>query len=456
MSKILQMLQGMAGDAVKNAQDDDILGINQQSQSVNPMLGMIDVNGNAIATPAVENEVSPSEDLAINPELAEKFGMSEKDVYQGGQALKTAQTLDVIRQKPQEQRNEEEQTLFKTITQKAGEFFGNEENMLNMALAFNTLRFQPDQQLSAGIQNRLQTIQERKYAKQQLEQAMPQLLSQFPQFADLIKSGLISPKDLLAIASKNPSKLQQMVEMLKTPEGKQQLAELSKIGALGGTKVNVDTGGKEYDKELAEAVNKGFDRFMNAGRSAQEKLNDLGQFTRQFSKITPSAYTDKTKQEFLQLASRFGFNLNPDLLSDYASIQSAATQLVISELRQNVGVQTDFDFQVAERYLPSLEKGAANDELLAYQNSVADINKQLANISVSGRTHDYNEDKNLLQKAELLKLNAPAAYVSKRYPNARPVYFTEWFGKYLRKYPDKTRLEAMQDWVRLADADGVR
>jgi hypothetical protein len=198
MSKILQMLQGMAGDAVKNAQDDDILGINQQSQSVNPMLGMIDVNGNAIATPAVENEVSPSEDLAINPELAEKFGMSEKDVYQGGQALKTAQTLDVIRQKPQEQRNEEEQTLFKTITQKAGEFFGNEENMLNMALAFNTLRFQPDQQLAAGIQNRLQTIQERK--TNQLESTM--IYNQLMEMGEtdaaaMVKSSPESAKDIL-------------------------------------------------------------------------------------------------------------------------------------------------------------------------------------------------------------------------------------------------------------------
>lgn len=40
-------------------------------------------------------------------------------------------------------------------------FFGDEAKMLQLALAFNTLRYQPDQQLAAGIQKRLEQIDTR-------------------------------------------------------------------------------------------------------------------------------------------------------------------------------------------------------------------------------------------------------------------------------------------------------
>jgi len=53
---------------------------------------------------------------------------------------------------------EEEPSIFDTMGDKIGEFFGNEEKMLTLALAFNSLRFKPDDTLAAGINKRLETL----------------------------------------------------------------------------------------------------------------------------------------------------------------------------------------------------------------------------------------------------------------------------------------------------------
>ena len=51
-------------------------------------------------------------------------------------------------------------SFFDVMGDKISDFFGSEEKMLNLALAFNTLRYQPDNQLAAGIQDRLKVIKE--------------------------------------------------------------------------------------------------------------------------------------------------------------------------------------------------------------------------------------------------------------------------------------------------------
>lgn len=53
---------------------------------------------------------------------------------------------------------EEEPSIFDTMGDKISEFFGNEEKMLTLALAFNSLRFKPDDTLAAGINKRLETL----------------------------------------------------------------------------------------------------------------------------------------------------------------------------------------------------------------------------------------------------------------------------------------------------------
>jgi len=53
---------------------------------------------------------------------------------------------------------QDEPSIFDSMGDKIGEFFGNEEKMLTLALAFNSLRFKPDDTLAAGINKRLETL----------------------------------------------------------------------------------------------------------------------------------------------------------------------------------------------------------------------------------------------------------------------------------------------------------
>lgn len=56
----------------------------------------------------------------------------------------------------------EEPSIFDSMGDKISEFFGNEEKMLNLALAFNTLRYQPDQALASSISKRLEKLQDQR------------------------------------------------------------------------------------------------------------------------------------------------------------------------------------------------------------------------------------------------------------------------------------------------------
>lgn len=60
-------------------------------------------------------------------------------------------------------------SFFDAMGDKISDFFGSEEKMLNLALAFNTLRYQPDNQLAAGIQDRLKVIKEQTKANKTAE-----------------------------------------------------------------------------------------------------------------------------------------------------------------------------------------------------------------------------------------------------------------------------------------------
>jgi hypothetical protein len=52
-------------------------------------------------------------------------------------------------------------SFFDAMGDKIGDFFGSEKNMLSLALAFNSLRYQPDQGLAAVLGKRLETLDTR-------------------------------------------------------------------------------------------------------------------------------------------------------------------------------------------------------------------------------------------------------------------------------------------------------
>lgn len=96
-------------------------------------------------------ESAMAEGMTI-PDLREAAQLSDA-MYDGQRRLATIKL-----KKAQGEDTSEDESMLSKIGGGLKNFFGSEKGMLSMALAFNTLRNKPDNQLAAGIQDRLKTI----------------------------------------------------------------------------------------------------------------------------------------------------------------------------------------------------------------------------------------------------------------------------------------------------------
>lgn len=131
----------------------------------------------------------------------------------------------------------------------------DEEQMTKLALAFNTMRLEPDQALAAGLMKRLDKFQTLKAANKSL----PMLRKISPELAALVEAGSIDVKDALTIAYKNPTKLQQILDLMKTPEGRAQIQSVKAMGLdpFGGTTIDMGDKGhgiKKFNEMMAGEV----------------------------------------------------------------------------------------------------------------------------------------------------------------------------------------------------------
>jgi hypothetical protein len=82
---------------------------------------------------------------------------------------------------------------------KVKNYFGDEGNMLRLAMAFNTMRMNPDQQLAAYAAKRLETIQKGKLAEGGAKAIAQQLFKMGPEYKDYAIQALRNPSMASAI-----------------------------------------------------------------------------------------------------------------------------------------------------------------------------------------------------------------------------------------------------------------
>lgn len=82
---------------------------------------------------------------------------------------------------------------------KVGDYLGNEENRLQMALAFNTMRLEPDDALAQSIENRLKTIRKKKGSTRT---AIQLRTMGHHDIASMVERGDITPYQGLQMATK--------------------------------------------------------------------------------------------------------------------------------------------------------------------------------------------------------------------------------------------------------------
>ena len=177
-----------------------------QGYDMPPMqLGAMEMNLPALGAPeddigilAAQYDLNPeyvesamAEGMTI-PDLREAAQLSDA-MYDGQKRLATIK----LKKAQGEDTSEDESTLSK-IGGGLKNFFGSEKGMLSMALAFNTLRNKPDNQLAAGIQDRLKTINENQTTAANVPEIISYLQNKgYTELANIVANDPKQAKDVL-------------------------------------------------------------------------------------------------------------------------------------------------------------------------------------------------------------------------------------------------------------------
>ena len=280
---------------------------------------------------------------------------------------------------------------------KVGQYFGDEGNMLRLAMAFNTMRMNPDQQLASYAAKRLETLDARKAAAN----AAP-LLAQNPQLQKMVQAGVITVKDAIGIMYKNPTQMQQMMDLYDKDPAK--FKELAKSGAFGGT---VDAGqGKWMDTQATSLTNRA-DSIRESGMNSRNYMNQIARFESIFAGMETGPYEDRM-QALREFGASIGMDVNDVKLAKGQSLNAAAFDMVAQQLRMNKGPQTDFDAEFTSRFLPSLGNATeANKQVISYLKSV-NLLQGMYGSMVTQLDDDFSTARSHVADVERLSMNTPA------------------------------------------------
>lgn len=251
-----------------------------------------------------------------------------------------------------------------SLMERAKSYFGNRENMIKLALAFNSMRLNPDQGLAAALAAEQKDLRAQSLQRQNATRTAAVVRQKDPRLAALLEQGVIDAKTAVQLMYKSPSELSQMMELFKTnPE---QFKAMAAAGAFGG---DIDLGqGMMYD-QMAKANIKIRDTLIEGGTTAADLMRQLTRFQMQAEGLETGPLENRL-QALREFGASIGIPVDDVALAQGQSLKAASLQLVANELRKNKGPQTDFDAQFTLDFVPGLgNTAAANEEILNYMKS---------------------------------------------------------------------------------------
>jgi hypothetical protein len=285
-------------------------------------------------------------------------------------------------------------------------FFGNRQNMLRLAAGFNSMRLNPDQGLASLIGTELKDISERKTTQQAATRTAQVLRESNPRLAALLEQGVIDAKTATTIAYKNPSQIDQMIELLET--NPDQFKQLAQAGAFGG---DVDMGQGAFADAQAKSIIERTDAIRNNATQARTLMSELARFD-QILQSNPDIQTgplEARMQALREFGASIGVPVDQARLGAGQTLNAAAFNLVANELRKNKGPQTDFDAEFTARFVPSLgNTPQANRQILDYMNSANKI-MTIHGSMLTGLPSNISEAREQVVKIEDSQMNTPAA-----------------------------------------------
>ena len=299
----------------------------------------------------------------------------------------------------------EQAGLLSRITRRTMDALQDPVANAQIVAALNSLRFEPDPNLTKAVQARATGVQERRtqarqanrtaeYFRKQGRTELADLIEDNPDIASaavtaMFKEPATDPSILREYAfarKQNPSLSYEQFLAMKRSAGAQ-------VTVAGDPPR--DFAAEAYAKEIPTRFNLIVDR----GTSARRQLSDMSVLSN-LLEGTDTGGSAQTKQSVMQFADRLGIPVDESQLADYQSIQALSSRLVAEELRLNKGPQTDFDAEFTGRFLPGLgQKPEANRNIIAYMNSRNLLDAVLGKYVTDKRKYT-TEDSTLLSQVE--------------------------------------------------------
>jgi len=343
----------------------------------------------------------------------------------------------------------EDPGFFENIGGALKDFFGNERKMLILTSAFNTLRYQPDAQLEAGIQKRLATLDEQALRTQTVQQLMKTGTPEALQAAEAIRMG-VDPKDAI-------KRMQEYGEFeLLT---KDEIARLGldprktynrnkrtgKITATGGGDTYLNMGSNELAKQIYKDIQTQRATYREDALKANSRLSAFNRIG-SILKSTPTGGFEKTKQQVRDVLTKMGLSrmIDTNAYADAQSLEAATNLLVAEELRANKGPQTDFDARFAGTYVPRLgATTAANQEIVKYGKSSAMAQALIGKAANQLRSSDPDVEAKAVEINDIAMSIPTVIFASE---NSPPLYFSEFAEKHRSEDP----MDVLRAWVEMA------
>ena len=209
-------------------------------------------------------------------------------------------------------------------------------------------------------------------------------------YMDVVFENMLKPKETFSAAT--PEQLAAFgisVDENGVPtDGKayQVSSTTGKLSAIGGGGQNIEITNEsdradQWQTHLVDtdiAADKGI---RERGANAFDSLYNLQNLQTQLAKLDSTGEWEKTRADFMRIASKFGIEVNEEFLGDFQSAEAAANALVADELRKNKGPQTDFDAMFAASYTATPDKlGSTNTAIINHRQGIATRDQFISNL----------------------------------------------------------------------------
>jgi hypothetical protein len=236
-----------------------------------------------------------------------------------------------------------------------------------LAIGFNTLRLNPDQQLAQFLGKSIEQDRQLKIASRTADQIEKMGTPQAKILANAVRNQSITAKDAFTAIYKNKSLPQELLSMMESdPSSFEKIAPFLSGQGFGTMQSSILSNALKLVDDSRTTAQSSADVF----RGVERIQSVIAEFA---GETGPWA---ETKKNILQTLAGYGLNFNENYLADAQSLDSASNALVAAQLRLNKGPQTDFDALFTQSFIPSLKNTtAANEKMISYMksNSLVDM-----------------------------------------------------------------------------------